>query len=137
MYQENIAVKNPVVCLGPFSATNLAADTANTQLQLPAGNDGIAMPKAGYIIGITGTLTAAATAGSLTVGATIDGTEDTDTTQTVTTAQEFYASFDTSLAVRFAAGEQVGVEYTTGATWDGTTADIDTFLFVVFEDWDF
>jgi len=139
MLQERIAVKNPVCILGPFVDDATAASQTNAQLTLaPVTNDGIVMPQAGYVIGIAGTLTGAATAGSLTVGVSIDGTEDTDTTQTITTATEFYASFKTDdEAVSFDAGEQIGVEITTDADWDATTEDLAVYVFVVFEGWEF
>ena len=139
MYQEHIAVRSNQVILGPFGDDGVAASQSNAQLTLlPLTNDGVVMPKAGYVVGIAWTLTAAATAGSLTIGVSIDGTENTDTTQTVSTAQEGYASWRSGdVAPRFAAGEQIGVEITTDASWDATTADLAVWVFVVFEDWDF
>lgn len=140
MLQESIAVKNPVAILGSFYDADVAASQTDAQLKLAgsASAEGIVMPKAGYVIGLTGTLSAAATAGSLTVGVSIDGTEETTTTQTVTTGQEISATFDTiGHAIRFEAGEQVGVEITTSADWDATTADLDAQVWVVFENWDY
>lgn len=139
MLQENIAVKNPVVMLGGFYDTDVAASQSDVQLKVAgsANGEGIVMPCAGYVIGITGSLSAAGSAGSLTVGVSIDGTEDTDTTQTVTTATEIRAKFDTGDGVRFAAGEQVGVEITTSADWNGTTSDLDVQVWVVLEAWDY
>lgn len=139
MLQENIAVRNPVVCLTGFGQVDVAASQTDAQLTLwDASVDGIVMPKAGYVIGLGGTLSAAASAGSMTVGVTIDGTEDTDTTQTITTAAEFYDTFKTGdEAVRFAAGEQIGVEITTDGSWNATTSELAAQVYVVFEDWDF
>jgi len=139
MLQEAIAVKNPVCCFGPFTDENVAASQTDAQLVLLAGLDGVVMPKAGYVIGMTGSLSAAATAGSLTVGVSIDGTEDSDTTQTVTTGQEINATFKVDDGIRFTAGQQIGVEITTSSdpAWDGTTADLAVWVWVVFEDWDF
>ena len=44
------------------------------------------MPWSGEVIAVDFTLSAAASAGSMTLGATFGGTEDADTTLTVTTA---------------------------------------------------
>jgi len=138
MLQEAIAVKNPVVAVGPLSASNLAASQSDVQLALPAGNTGIVMPCGGYVIGFSWKQSAAASAGSMTIGVTIDGTEKAATTQTVTTAVEGRPTFKTDAgAPRFAAGEEVGLEFTTDASWNATTADLDAVLFVVFEGWDF
>lgn len=138
MLQENIAIRSPMVAVGPLSAVDLAAGQSDVQLQLPAGNDGVVMPKAGYVVGMSWKQSAAASVGNMTLGVTIDGTEDTDTTQTITTATEGYPTWMVDgVAPRFSAGQEVGVEMTTGGTWNAVTADLDVFLFVVFEDWDF
>lgn len=140
MLQENIAIRNPVACIPGFYDTDVAASQTNVQLLLAGSGagDGVVMPCDGYVIGITGSLSAAASAGSLTVGVSIDGTEDADTTQTITTAQEIRALFSTTAEkVRFTAGQQVGVEITTDGDWNATTADLDVQLWVVFEGWDF
>lgn len=140
MLQENIAVKNPVACIPGFYDANVDASQTNVQLLLAGSGvgDGVVMPANGYVIGLTGTLSAAASAGSLTVGVTIDGTEVAVTTQTVTTGQEIRAQFTTGGdKVRFSAGQQLGVEITTDGSWNGTTADLDVQIWVVFEHWDF
>jgi hypothetical protein len=139
LLQEPIATSSPVACLGSFYDADVAADQTNVQLLLAgsAANDGVVMPKAGYIIGLTGSLSAAASAGSLTVGVTVDGTELASTTQTVTTGQEVRATFATDPARRVEAGAQIGVEITTDGSWNGTTADLDVQVWVVFDDWEF
>lgn len=140
MLQERIAITNPVACIGNFCDTDVAASQTDAQLLLAGSgsNNGVVMPRPGYVIGLTGSLSAAASAGSLTVGVTIDGTEDADTTQTITTQQEIRALFTTGAqAVRFAAGQQIGVEITTNSSWDGTTADLGVQVWVVFEGWEY
>lgn len=139
MYQERIAITNPVACLTGWFDTDVAASQTNVQLIMvgSAAGDGIVMPVAGYVIGLTASLTAAATAGSLTIGVTKDGTEWAGTTQTVTTGTEVRALFSTSANYRFAAGEQIGVEITTDGSWDGTTSDLDVQVWVVFEGWNY
>lgn len=137
--QERIAITNSLAMLPGFYQVNVAAEQTDVQLLVAGGaaNAGIVMPQSGWIVGLTGSLSAAATAGSLTVGVTVDGTEKATTTQTVTTGQEINAQFDTATTRRFARGEQIGVEITTGATWDGTTADLDVQVWVVFDNWEY
>jgi hypothetical protein len=137
---ENIGVMNPVLLIGPFVDENVAASQTDAQLPIAGAgaNVGVVMPKAGYVIGLLWTLDAAASAGSLTIGATVDGTEDADTTQTVTTAVEGHDEFMINEnAPRFAAGEQLGVEITTDGSWNGTSSDLAVYLIVALEDWDY
>jgi len=95
---------------GPFGDVDVAASQSNAQLVvLGAAND-----------------------------VTIDGTEVAATTQTVTTGVEGYPTWMISGgAPAFAAGQQVGVEITTSADWNGTSADLVAYLIVVFDQWDF
>jgi hypothetical protein len=140
MLLENIAVMNPAVVYPGFYQADVAASQADVPLLIAGsgGGDGYVMPKAGYVIGLTGSLSVAASAGQLTVGVTVDGVEQPNTTQTITTQQALAATFSVdSHRVRFAAGQQAGVEISTDAAWDGTTADLDAQLIVVFEDWDY
>jgi len=140
MIQEAIAVRHPHLVFGPYIDQNISASQTNAQLVLGAAadHDGVLMPLAGYVVGIAIQLNAAATAGSLTVGVSVDGTEDADTTQTITTGQEAYALFPiaSGVAPRFAAGQQIGVEVTTSADWDGTTADLAVWVYVVLENFE-
>ena len=85
--------------------------------------DGYVMPFAGEVIAISGALSATATAGSLTIGPTVAGTEKTALTQTVTTGIAPRGTVARSTA-KFAAGDLIGAEITTDASWDGTTADL-------------
>ena len=135
---ENIGVMSPAFAFGPFQDVDVAAVQTNVQLILAGANDGVVMPKAGHVIGMLWTLSSAASAGSLTIGVSIDGTEDANTTQTVTTATEGYPTWMISdVAPAFDAGEQIGVEVTTDSGWNATTADLVVYLIVVFEDWDY
>lgn len=138
MQKEAIAVKHNVVAIGPFYDTDVAASQTDAQLLLggSAAGDEVVMPCAGRIVGISAHLSAAASAGTLTVGATVGGTEDADTTVTITTAVTGYKQVARDLA-KFAAGASIGVEITTSASWDGTTADLDVFVFVLLEDMTF
>ena len=140
MLQEKIAIRHNVVALPAFIDQNVAAEQTNAQLVVGAApdQDGVLALMGGYVVGMSVQLNAAATAGSLTVGVSIDGTEDADTTQTITTEQEVMAKFEIGVdAPRFEAGEQIGVGITTGPTWDGPTADLMVVVYVLYEDWQF
>lgn len=112
-----------------FAQANVAADQTDVQLKDASGQvDGVTMPFAGQIVALALDLSAAATAGELTVGVTINGTENATTTQTVTTGTAARVLFDRD-AVGFAAGDKIGVEITTNSTWDGLTADLAVNVF--------
>lgn len=113
-----------------FCQDNVAASQSNVQLNVvevasaaTLAVDGITMPWAGTIVGISYVLSAAATAGTLTIGPTVAGTEAADPTLSVTTA---VSGSDTALrgAATFAAGSVVGAEITTDGSWDGTSSDL-------------
>lgn len=89
-------------------------------------------PWAGDVAGIGYTLSAAATAGSLTIGITKNGTEVAATTQTVATAAKGYAAFARG-AVPVAAGDTIGVQITTDGDWDATTADLVVDAYVLYQ----
>ena len=125
--------------LVPLTFQQDAVAASQTDVQLPvsevnagAGNavDGYVMPFDGEIVAISGRLSAAATAGSLTVGPTVGGTEKTTLTQTVTTGQSPYGTV-TRGSARFSAGDLIGAEITTNGSWDGTTADLAVTVWVL------
>lgn len=134
--KEQIAIKHNVVMVGPFSSANIAADQSDLAAALPGGNTGMPALKDGSVVGIIGKLSAAATAGQLLAGVTVGGTEDADSVQTITTGVEFYTEFEEG-DVPFSAGDDLGVELNTDASWNGTTADADVFLLVLFKDMEF
>jgi hypothetical protein len=90
----------------------------------------VAMPWAGEVIGISATLDTAASAGSLAIGATIGGTEDADSTITITTETEKYKSIPRG-KITFSAGDVVGAELTTDGSWNGTTSDLIVHVWVL------
>jgi hypothetical protein len=107
-----------------FAQANVAASQTNVQLKDASGQvEGLSMPFAGEVLAICVDLTAAATAGSLTVGVTNGGTEATATTQTITTAAAATKAFPRG-TMTFVAGDKLGVEITTNASWDAITADM-------------
>lgn len=123
----------------PLTFMQDAVAASQTDVQLPvaevnagAGNaiDGYVMPFAGEIVAVTGRLSAAATAGTLTIGPTVGGTEKSALTQTVTTGQSPRGTAARGTA-SFAAGDLVGAEITTDGSWDGTTADLAVTVWVI------
>ena len=100
-------------------------DTGTAQL-----NDSYTMPFAGEVIGIGYNLNAAATVGSLTLGPTIDGTECTDPTLTVTTGT---GSSDICRRTTnpFAKDAKIGAEMTSSADWNGTASDLVVVVWVL------
>ena len=107
-----------------FAQANVAASQTNVQLKdVSGGVEGVTMAFAGLIVGLTADLSAASTGGTLTIGVTINGTEVAATTQTVTTATAVRVTFDRD-AVKFAAGDKLGVEITTNAGWTPETAEL-------------
>lgn len=120
-----------------FMQDALAANQTDAQLLVAevasaAANavDGYVMPFAGEIVAVSGRLSAAATAGTLTLGPTIGGTEKTALTQTVTTGQSPRGTVIRGTAP-FSAGDLIGAEITTDGSWDGTTADLAVTVWVL------
>ncbi len=128
--QIDRSISKGQLCQLTFMQDNLAASQTDVQLLVSevasaAANavDGYVAPFAGEIVAISARLSAAATAGTLTVGPTVGGTEKTDPTLSITTAQ---SAWDTAIrgTTTFAAGDLIGAEITTGGTWDGTSSDL-------------
>lgn len=133
---ERIISRGQLVPL-TFMQDAVAASQTNVQLPIAevtagAGNaiDGYVMPFAGEIVAVSAILSAAATAGTLTVGATIAGTEAADPTLSITTATTASDTCPRGTA-QFAAGATIGAEITSGGTWDGTTADLGVTVWVL------
>jgi hypothetical protein len=116
-----------------FMQDDLAASQTDVALVISEGNTGaavatnavnsIVMPFAGEIVAISARLSAAATAGQLTAGATVNGSEKSATTMTITTQQSAYKRVQRD-TVKFNAGDRIGAEISTNAAWNGTTADL-------------
>lgn len=135
---EQIAARGQIVPF-VFVQDALAASQTDVQLNIQEVSGGMAlavqgitMPWAGSVVGISVDTSAAATAGSMTVGVTFGGTEASATTQTITTATAARAVFQAD-AVRFVAGDKLGVEITTSGTWDAVTADLAVIVYVLLD----
>lgn len=116
--------------LVPFIFGQDALAAGQSDVQLPAvmceassAVDGYAMPFKFDVVAISASLSAAGSAGTLTLGATIGGTEDADTTLTITTGTELYKVIPRGKASG-AAGARLGCELTTDGSWNGTSADL-------------
>lgn len=135
---ERIIAKGQLVPL-TFTHDALAASQTDVQLNIietaaASGTLGVTeyiTPWEGEIIGISVLLEGtAATAGSLTVGPTRGGTEDSSLTQTLTTGKEARAMVARG-TLPFAAGDNIGCEITTSGTWDGTGLDLVAIVWVL------
>lgn len=115
-----------------FGQDAVAASQTNVQLPVAAGEasqavDGYELPWGGEVVGISYTLSAAGSAGVFTIGATVNGTEDADSTVTVGTNAAGYQRIPRG-AMRFVAGDSIGAEITTDGSWNGTTSDLVTVV---------
>lgn len=118
-----------------FAQDAVAASQTDVQLVVPGETttplvEGYEMPFPGEVVALSYTLNAAGTAGTFTIGATLNGTEDTDTTVTVGTNTANYAVIPRGKMV-FNASDSLGVEITTNGSWDGTTSDLSVVLWVL------
>ncbi|WFE44269.1 hypothetical protein [Verrucosispora sp. WMMD1129] len=133
---ERIIAKGQLVPL-VFMQDAVAASQTDTQLLIAevasaASNavDGYVMPFEGEIVAVSTRLSAAATAGTLTVGATVDGTEAAASAVAMTTGQSGRTRIPRG-TVTFPAGALIGAEITTNAGWDGTSADLAAVVWVI------
>lgn len=120
----------------PFSATNVTTGAADQDMLLASGLTHFIPPKAGSIVGISAA-TAAITAGGITVEAHRASTELTEAAAPVPTLNATYDTNGTFVnvragAIRFAAGEPIGLSLsaTTTALNPTNTLDVDAFLYV-------
>jgi hypothetical protein len=130
---ERIISKGQLVPLH-FSQSALAI--SQTDVQLGTGDDlgtaaGYRMPFAGEIIAITYVLSTAKTAGVMTVGPTVGGTEIASARQTVANASVGGGSNFKRGTSQFPAGSVIGVELTTDASFLPITADLVAVVWVL------
>lgn len=135
---ERVTAKGQLVAY-TFHQADLAASQTDVQLSVCAVDNaaddqlavvGYTLPFEGEIVAITADLSAAGSAGTLTVGATIGGTEKTDPTLSITTET---TKSDKALrgTTVFNAGDILGAEITTDGSWNGTTADLTVTVYVL------
>lgn len=107
-----------------FFLANVPASQTDVQLKESSNQvEGLSMPFDGEVLAICSDLSAAASAGTLTVGATVNGTEDADTTMSISTETGKVLKVSRGKAA-FVAGDKLGVEITSSGTWNGTAADL-------------
>jgi hypothetical protein len=110
-----------------FGQVNVAANqnaVALTVGGLASGAVGKTQVFDGQVVGLSLNLTAAASAGQLTAQVTVNGTVKATAQLVVTTAAKAYARIPRD-AVRFVAGDVIGVKLTTNSGWNGTTSGLD------------
>jgi hypothetical protein len=117
-----------------FGQDALAASQTDVQLPTVMGEAsqavaGYTIPYAFEVLAVVADTSVAGSAGTLTVGATLDGTEDTDTTLSITTETTKTKAVTRNTCVG-TAGQILGCEITTDGTWNGTTADLMVQVYV-------
>ena len=135
---EQIAGRGQIVPF-VFVQDNLAASQTDVALNIQEVASaaallitGLSMPWSGSIVGVSVDTSSAATAGTLTVTATLDGTKQSDTAQSITTATAASVVVPQS-KVPFAAAQKLGVKITTTGAWDATTADLAVIVYVLLD----
>jgi|SRR5581483_324489 hypothetical protein len=136
--QEQIAVMSPLVT-ARFARHTVAASLSASALTVIDTNatsgalnvTGEVMPFAGAIVGVGAALSAAASAGTLTLDVTINGT--VTGFQLVITTGASGSTIKEYGQVRFNAGDTIGVKITTSGSWNGTTADLLATVYVIFD----
>lgn len=123
--------------LVPYIFGQDALAASQTDVQLPTAisegsqaNAGYTMPFKGDIVAIAAQLSAAGSSNNITVGATVNGTEDADTTLTITTETNKALTIARGKAP-IAAGAELGCELSTHASWNGTSADLVVVVYVL------
>lgn len=112
---ERVISKGQLVAV-TFGQNAVAVSQTDVQLPRFTGNAvGEIMPFAGEIIGISYLLSANKTAGTLTIGPTVGGTEKTALTLSAANAASSGRKVARRGSLPFAAGAEIGAEITTDA----------------------
>ena len=138
--QEQIAVMSPLVT-ARFARHTVAASLTASALNVIDTNaasgalnvTGEVMPFAGAIVGVGAALSVAASAGSLTLDVTINGTVTGFQLVITTSASGSTIKEYGQPGFRFNAGDTIGVKITTTAGWNGTTADLLATVYAIFD----
>jgi hypothetical protein len=138
--QEQISIQYPLVT-SRFARHTVAASLNASPLNVIDTNatsgalnvTGDVMPFGGAIVGIGAALSAAASAGSLTLDVTINGTVTGFQLVLTTSANGSTIKEYGQPGFRFNAGDTIGVKITTTAGWNGTTSDLLATVFVIFD----
>ncbi len=134
MQIERITARGQLVPL-VFMQDAVAASQSDVQLPISEETSlvvGVTMPFAGQIVAVSADLSAAGSAGSLSIAPTINGTETTDPALTITT-ETSVSDICPRGTNKFDAGDIIGAELTSAAGWNGTTADLAVTVWVLLE----
>lgn len=118
-----------------FGQDALAASQTDVQLAVAVGEsgqvvDGYPMAFRGEVVGVSWRTDTPVTAGQMTIGPTINGTEDEDGLITVTSGSSGSKKVKRGL-IPFQAGDVVGAEITTNGGFLPITADLHVSVWVI------
>lgn len=134
---DNFHYKHGNAIAIPFSKSNLTTGESNTDLVLAGATTLYVAPVAGSVVAISARASAALTAGTITLKGHAASTEFTASgapAPVLTSAAQASYSTVRPRAVRFAAGDTLGVSATTTTTLDPTnTLDVEAFLHIVLD----
>ena len=120
-----------VVVFGPFTASNVTTEASNQDLAVGQMNYAV-VPYGGSVVGISACLSAAVSAGSITVRAHKASTElgAYGYPTAVLDATNTIASYGSAApgAVTFSAGDRLGLSIVSTTTLDAETKEIDAYL---------
>lgn len=116
-----------------FGANDVTASGTDVQLPSFTGSAaGIITPFAGEIIGISYLISNAKTAGTLSIGPTIGGTERTALTLAAANSATNGRKLVRRGTIPFSAGAEIGAEYTTdGSFAAGTNPDLSVTVWAI------
>lgn len=132
MQTEKIAIAYPTMSYA-YALANLAATQTDTAVPVLGGvaSNHVALFD-GYVVALTGVLSAAITAGTLSFDFSIDGTaQAVDKTLATAATTEYVYKFRIG-QYPFSAGDTLGVTYTSNGSLDPTTSDLIAVLYVVY-----
>ncbi|MFI6737441.1 hypothetical protein ACIBI9_31335 [Nonomuraea sp. NPDC050451] len=129
---ERIIAKGQLVPI-TFGLNDVAVSQTDVQLPAFTGNAvGAIMPFAGEIVAVSYLLSANKTAGSLTIGPTVGGTERTALTLSAANGVASGRKLVKRITATFAAGAEIGAEITTdGSFAAGANPDLSVTVWVI------
>lgn len=135
---NELATKHGQLISIAFKIVNATTGESNTDMSRDGGNTLWVAPKAGSVVGVGAACSAAITAGAATLKPHSASTEFTDSstpTPVCSSASRHSYAVTRPRALRFAAGDALGVSITTTTTLDATnTLDFDADLYVILDE---
>ncbi len=123
-----------VVALPGWGVDNLNSSLTNGALAQFKGNVSIPMPWAGSIVGMAVKGNANCTAGSATFRAVVGSTQVTSPAPVINATNSAASTARRSAGeARFAAGDLLGLQSVTDATFAPTTIEYDAVIYVVYD----